>query len=748
MAGSQPAETLTADEAARLSEFARACKAAARVVVLYPATHPVIQASLGRVADAARRLRGSGNAVLTVLPDTLLFDSRAPGKADSALGELATLLHAHLIGELRLTGELSPATWHTFLTLLARPADDVRAEGGIERVWMAAGGGPIEIRQIDYSEVLRERQGELDAAGWDRIIANYLQGEFSDLDDEAMSALFDIAGDPKRFKDFTEQLVSKAAEGGASGNKEVVLRVLQALADFVASHHPEQLNRILGQITGVLPRLTPDLVVTLITTGVPGEGAQAGIDLPGEIRERLTDATVAEFVAQSVSRDQGATARLAQAFQALVPEAERRSELLALAQQEATTLPIGQQPEFPHLWQSAAELLTTYSDSKFVSDDYGRELATARTQAIEVERVSDDPPARVSAWLATVSDAALRQYDHQVLLDLLAIEKRPEAWAHVLDSAVRSTEQLVLTGDLHLAQQVLDRILAAAEEGQPFADTAQSGLNRLRSGPLTRSVVVYIRQAHDGEVSTISTFCRALGPAMIGPLAEALAGEQGPAVKRLRDVLLSFGAAGRAYADSLRSSPNPAVRRTAIELLRAFGGADALPDLATLLEDAEPAVQREALRAIVQIGTDEAYATLQHALKTGSTRTRDAIMQALVAARDERSAPLFVYILEHSEYRRSFESVCVSAMEALGKLGGDAESVQALTKVLYRGEWWAPLRTNRLRLAAALALRAAGSTDAQRALEEAAAGGPRGVRRAARVALAAPARRAATRRTT
>jgi hypothetical protein len=219
---------------------------------------------------------------------------------------------------------------------------------------------------------------------------------------------------------------------------------------------------------------------------------------------------------------------------------------------------------------------------------------------------------------------------------------------------------------------------------------AQEGLERLRSGPLTRHVVLFIRQAQDAEVQTVSAFCRTLGPTVIGPLAEALASEQGAAFKRLRDVLLSFGAAGRAYADDLRFSANPAVRRTAVELLRAFGGADALPDLAGLLDDTEPAVQREALRAIVQIGTAEAYATLQEALKSGNTRTRDAMMQVLVASRDDRAAPLFLYILEHSDHRGGLESVCLSAMDALGKLGGDADSVRALKTVLYRGEWWAP----------------------------------------------------------
>jgi HEAT repeat protein len=744
MAGTEPADALTADESSRLVEFARACKAATRVVALYPATHPAIQASLARVAESSERLRSLGIAALTVFPDGLSVNGRAPAKPDSALGELAALLHAHSIGELRISGELVPATWHTFLTLLSRSAEDIRIEGGIERAWMAAGGGPIEILQIDYREVLRERDGGLEG-DWDRIIANYLEGEMSDLDDDAMQALFDIAGDLDRFKDFTAQLVSKAAESSFRGNTAAVLRVLQALADFVATRHPEQLNRILNSIAGVVPRLTPDLVVTMITTGVPMDGGTPGIDLPGEIRARLSDQSIAEFVAQSVSRDEGASGRLAQAFQALVPEENKRGELLEMAEREAANLPIGRQPEFPNLWKSAAQLLTTYSDAKFVPDDYGRELATARALAIEVERVSDDPPERISAWLATVSEAAVRHHDHQVLVDLLTLEKRPEAWRLVLESAIATIDQDVLTEQLPLAQDVLDVLVAAAEDGQPFADTARAGLDRLRTGDLMRYVVLYIRRARDSEVPAVSAFCQALGPSMIGPLAEALASEHGAAVKRLREVLLSFGAAGRAYVDELRSSANPAVRRTAVELLRAFGGADALPDLARLLDDAEPAVQREALRAIVQIGTPEAYAILQEALKSGDARKRDAITQVVVSSRDERAAPLLVYILEHGDHRGSLESVYLAAIETLGRLGGNPEWVGVLRNVLYRGEWWAPMRTTRLRHAAALALRATALPEAERALEEAANDGPRGVRRAARTALSAPAARTSRR---
>lgn len=731
------AEPLSPEQAQRLAEFARACKAAARVVALYPATHPAIRTGLQRVVDAAERLRGDGQAAMTVLPDAVLLDGRSPTRPDPAIGELAELLHGHLVGELNLVGTLSPAAWHAFLTILARAPEEVRGEGGIGRAWMAAGGGPLEIRQIDYAEVLRERTGGIDA-DWDTLIANYLEGELSDLDDAAMETLLAIASDRGRFKEFAERLVAQAS-GGHRGKKDMVLRLLQALADYVARTQPEQLDRVFHQIAGVLPQLTPELVLTLITTGVPlAEGERHdGIDLAGEVRARVTEESVAGFVAQSVSRDRGATARLAEAFQTLVPDGDRRRHLLTVAHDELEQLPIGRQPEFPELWKSAENLLTSYSDSAYVPDDYAHELSALRAQATEVERVSDDPPERIGTWLSTVAEQEVRRLDQQLVIDLLQIETREDAWRRVLETALELTTELVRVGNIALAQETLDRIVAAAAADQPFTAAATNGLERLLGSGIVRHVVAFVGQAAEPDLPAVSAFCRALGPLSIGPLVEALAAEQSSAtIRRLREILLTFGPAGRVYADALRTSPNPAVRRTAIELLRAFGGADALPDLTALIDDAEPAVQREALRAIVQIGTDEAYAALLDALKSGTPRMHGAIMQMLASTRDERAAPLYVYILDHTDVRGRLESVYSAAIEALGKTGGDPASVDALRKVLYRGEWWAPIRTRRLRIAAARALGASGSELALDALETAVRSAPRAVRRIARTALA------------
>ena len=245
-------------------------------------------------------------------------------------------------------------------------------------------------------------------------------------------------------------------------------------------------------------------------------------------------------------------------------------------------------------------------------------------------------------------------------------------------------------------------------------------------------ITSHLRTVDDQTVEQIKSLCYTVGPSVIRPLAEGLAVEKRTSARqRLTELLLGFGAAGRQSVEHLKTSANPAVRRTAIYLLREFGGSEALPDLTALLDDAEPQVQREAVRAILLIGTEEAYAELQKALATGTDRTRNALMGALIAMRNERAIPLFEFIVRRIDRKGPLRAVYLRAIESLGALKADS-AVELLQEALYAGEWWAPFRTAEMRRTVAIALRHIGSANAQRVLEEASANGPRGVRSAVR----------------
>jgi len=394
--------------------------------------------------------------------------------------------------------------------------------------------------------------------------------------------------------------------------------------------------------------------------------------------------------------------------------------------------PLGQSEGFVDMWKNAADMLTSYSDEQFVSESYARELSDARTQALEVERVSDDPPERIGSWVRSIDAAAVRSLDMQLLVDLLTIETDPERWETVTFPAVSHIEDLLLVGDFEAALQLTGILTTESEGNGDRKPAAAAAVARLAEGVLMTHVVTHLRSVDEAAFEQLKQLCYMVGPSIVKSLAEALAAEKrAVARQRFTQILLGFGAAGRNAVEQLRGSANPAVRRTAIYLLREFGGSDALPDLTTLLDDTEPQIQREAVRAILSIGTEEAYAELQRALASGSNQTREVLTTALVAMRSERAIPLFEYIVRNLDRKGPLRSVYLRALESLGALKAE-HAVDLLKDALYAGEWWAPLRTAELRRTAATALHQIGTTEAQRVLQNAASSGPRGVRAAIR----------------
>ena len=724
---------LAPEASAKFAEFARACKAAARAVALYPASHPAISVSLSRLTQATSRLAENGPFRLDVRPNSLLLDGQAAPRPDPAIGELAEVLHRHMIGALTVNAAADADSWRTLLLLLARTPEEVRRDGGIGRLWATAGGPSLDIVEIDYAEVLREKQG--DAATIDQIIAAAIAGPQLQLDEATLQALLRIMGDPEKLQQLMTQLETATAAGGVDAKTEALLNLLRGLAEYVARTNPKQLGGVFTQVGQAAGRFSTDSMATLLAHRDRPDAMAGTINVVGAVTERMSDASVAEFVAGAVMAEGGATDRLAHAFQALVPERDRQRQLLALAETEVAGSALGQEASFSELWGRVEGMLTSYSDESYVSTDYGRELTTARARAVDVERVSDDPPERVAGWLATVSDSALRTLDHQMLLDLLAIEEDPLRWRDIAQTVIAHADDLVRVGYFDPAWQLAEAVVDRAAERPDREPHARAALERFGRGSIMKHVAVHLRGANDEGYDRFKRICHAMGTTIIGPLAEALSTEQDArSRRRLRDILIGFGAQGRESVQQLMSAPNWEVRRTAAYLLREFGGTEGLKELVPLLTDSEPLVQREAVQGLVMNGSQEASAFLLRALTSATGRTRQTLVSELVSLRDERVAPFYAYLVRHLP-RRTLPQLHAAALEALSSFGG-ADSVEALKFALHQGEFWAPMRTRRVRAAAAAALRRIGTPAALDALRAASSGGPRGARAAARGELA------------
>jgi hypothetical protein len=733
MAGPADRAVLPPDAAARLADFARTCKAAARAVSLYPPGHPAIVTSLARIAESTAALTRNGPFMLQVHAQDLLAGDASMPKPDAAVTELAALLHRHLIGRLTLNAGADAGSWRTLLLLLARAPEEVRADGGIAHLWETAGGPSIEITEVDYAEVLRERTGPQGSIA--RIIAAAVSGGGA-IQDDALDALLDAAALPAAadavMKQFEE---ATTAPQQAPAQTAALLTFVRSLVAQVSRRGPEQLSSVFTALGQAARRLSVDAMNALLAGRTTPEAIAGNVNVVSGVVEHMSDESIAGFIADSIRAERGASERLAHAFQALVPEYDRQRRLLALAREEVAESELGSNPQhLAELWQRVEGMMTSYSDASYVSAEYARDLSMARTQPVDVERTNDDPPERIAAWLTTVSDTALRTLDDDLLRDLLRIETDPLRWRDVGETVVAHADDLIRVGYFDQALQLIHMVMEEGARVAERAPHATAAIERFGRGSLMKHLPGYLRTAEADAFEKLKGLCHTIGSPVIVPLAEGLAAEQDArSRRRLRDILVGFGPKGAESVRPLMNAANWEVRRTAVFLLREYGGASALKELVPLLTDAEPLVRREAVQGLIMNGTREASAILLAAILDNKGGARDLVLQEVLAMRDERAAPLFAHALRELEPNRVPE-LYATAIEVLGSVA-TADAVDALKATLARGQWWAPFANRKRWNAAVDSLRRIGSPAARAALRDAAERGPSGVRAAARAAL-------------
>ena len=739
---------LSAEDTTRLSEFARGCKAAVRAVSLYPDGHPSVQSNLTRMMEIARKVTATSPLILTVLPDNLLLDGATAEKRDPAIEELAIVLYRHQIGQLMVSNGADVETWITLLRLLGRPAEQVRAEGGISHLWDDAGGlttsrqpVSIKIKEINYEKILRG--GAVGDAALAAIIDACL-GDTPDveLDEETRAKMLELVGDPGQLSAVATELRARAGEN--VGNQvDALLHFMKSATGVLDTSNPTQVDRAFGNMAIIVGDLSPEAMTQLLARRGTEEGKVGTLDVVGGVVGHMSPETIASFVAGSVIEEHGATERLAEAFQALVPDIDSRRQLLSLAEGQVQSSPVGSQENFPDVWRRTEQMLTEYSDEKYVGSAYARELSHARTQAVEVEETSDDPPERIHAWLETVDDETLHDLDLQLLVDLLELEQDVHRWRDIADTVVMAVEELHRKKELQVALRLVQRLADERGDADAIAGDEESkrafalaALDRIATGPAMRHALGELRSDDDRNFEAVKNLCTILGPSVVTSLTEVLASEQDArSRRRIRDVLLSFGHKGREAVQQLLNASNWEVRQTAAFLLREFGGTEGLPELERLLTDSEPLVQREAIRAMVLIGDERTYRVLVRVLGNAKPRSasRETLIHQLTSQRDQRAAGLCIYLIENIDYT-VLPDVYLAAISGLGTIGGES-AVKPLKTVLHRGDWWAPFRTRDLRRTAAEALRRMKQPDATEALREASTNGSWGVRRMARAAL-------------
>jgi HEAT repeat protein len=736
------ANTLSPEVSRSVSTLARALVAAARSWALYPPDHPAVRGSLDRLCVAIGEACHGKVFAFNVTPDTLLVGGTPIGGRDAgSVFEAARWLHDRDILEIRFASDINVPALQRLLGMLSEDSRIIRQRGGPAKVWIAEGDATIALEQIDFSQMLEDREVTNPVRRkddlWRAIVRGVLdrrrptdeatQARLLEISGDAM-AIGELAGDviaPHHTMDGSPMLTSQAA---------AVVAAYHHLVGIVDVLSPERRQEVMLNLATATANLNPQVVMQMLSAGAEGSGGVA--DEPGAamvvsgIIDALDDSRVAQLLATTLAIEGQASARLASVFNTIATDDDRKTRVLSLTRRMLGETDFGRQDAFQSLWSSMEELLLTYNERPFVSAGYRADLDQVGARA---EQMAADVPADLVEMVETLGQDNVRRLSVRLLIDLLKLEKDPARAPELAGDVAALSEDLLLAGDYESALAVV----TALQEQSANTASVTSAASRVALDGVVNTVGFVetsetLGEMADGEAAMFADICGRIGPAAADALKSHLEAEELTAGRaRATAILRAYGTRGVGRLASLVGSQRWAAQRNAADLLGEIGAAEGVPLLQPLLRGRDARVTAAAVRALSNIDDPAAARAVHTVLRAATGEQRRAVVEALVAQRDARVVPVLVRIVEESEPFGADHLIVLDAVDALAQVGTD-HAVPALTTLMRKKKLLAWKKKRAIKEGSLAALRAIGTPAAGRAVDEAAKTGDGMLRKLAR----------------
>jgi hypothetical protein len=740
------APTLSPEVSRGVSTLARTLVAAARSWALYPPDHPAVRGSLDRLRAGITETSGGQVFSFGVTPDTLLVAGIAVGGRDAgAIAEAARWLHDRDILQMSFAGEVSVAALQKLLAVLSEDSRIIRRRGGPAKVWAEDGDAAIALQQIDFSQVLEDREVTNPVRRKDDLWRSIIRGVLDrrkPTDEATQKRLLEISGDvvaigelagdvigPHHTMDGSPMLTSQAA---------AVVAAYRHLVGIVDVLSPERRNEVMQNLAAATANLNPHVVMQMLAgeglleakdDGSGGTGGGDGGVIAGVV-EAMDDNRVAQLLATTLAIEGQASARLATVFNTIATDDDRKTRVLSLTRRMLSETDFGRQDAFQSLWTSMEELLLTYNEKPFVSASYRTGLDTVGTRA---EQMASDVPADLVEMMDSLGQDNVRRLSVRLLIDLLTLEKDPARAPELSRDVAALAEDLLLAGDYESTLAVVTALqVQAADTTAVTSQSSRLALDGVVSTAPFVETAETLGDMAEAEARLFADICARVGAAATDALKMHLEPEaETPGRTRATSIIREYGGRAVGRLGSVIGSNKWAAQRNAAELLGDIAVAEAVPLLQPLLRGHDARVTTAAVRALSNIKDPAAARAVHMVLRAATGAQRRAVVGALVAQRDARVVPVLVRILDESDPFGADHALVLDTLGALSQVGDD-QAVPALSTLMRKKKLFARSKTRALKEQSLAALRAIKTPAASGAIEEAAKKGDRMLRKLAR----------------
>jgi hypothetical protein len=620
-----------------LEAVLRSLAAAARSLRLYPAASPIPLQSVQAVRDALTEYFATGRETLSVslARDGFSIDGVTVGAQIPGTRDLSDEMRAHGVAEFEVAADISGEELLVFLGIIARPVDEVRAEGGVAAIARAGGVEHLRIAEVRLA-VIEQEIPEDDAQ-------DFLLGLSDDPGDLAAWYAAAAAGDPASFE---TELVGIVRAAGPEGE----VRLVRSLGKAFKSQPPSGQDALLA--LAMKPGLAHDFVGDMFANF---DATQiAGSILSGSFGKNML---ILSNALSSLPLQQAAD--------------EVRAEVQAMLARTGHT------PDETDFLDHMLEVRSRQEPEPLLVDadrTYNAVLAAATLSDDDVDRARE----AVTASGRDISAAGVR-----TMLALLDQQTDFERYCRSAENLAGTVPHLIEQGDLALASQVLDELGSRqTHNAGPWPELSQRIESALSVAAGRRSMGALVKAVAEdpslvGEASEIVRRAGdSAGPSLV---AEAiLLKDEGIAVA---EQLL-----GRRVIDLLNAAApetpwhlvGPVARRLAIE-----GDPHSVATIEALMERPDEQSRRELVAALATVRSPLSNRLLAGALRDPRPETVSAAARAIARSGDPGAAALLAARLGELDMDRGDYRLAKELIGALARTPGP-EADDELAKLASR----------------------------------------------------------------
>jgi HEAT repeat protein len=688
---------------------------------IYPSDHPAIKASVEHIyAIMKGLLETSPELRLEIAQKNLLVGGQFLDRTNEIFRDFALRFHRRGVASLTFIKGLRMEELRMFLEVASTEPKVLQKSGGFLKLCQEKKIFNIDIVEIDYqkvfaageeiSEVAEVEKVRSDEEIWIDLIRGLDFYSGLKLGEVEHNFLLHLEEDPGKMATYLEAMGSRSLTGMSDLGGVAIRRAINNIGNYVFKNFPQEKGIHTKRLAEVVGRLDPKLRLQLIDAEVDIEPGQ--IDVITEIIPDLSNSVIVEMMTLAVSSEGRVTERLVKFFHRLLPEEERKREVIPLFAESLADMS-GREDSL-YMRRLIENLFLSKPREDFISEVYRKTLNELNEQISTIGEMRD--------YANSLNERKIEEETSTVLMDLIGLETEFSDYVEIAKNLRKAAVDFLLTGRYEEAKKIIEVLIEETKPEKGRTDeqrnACRKAIEKLRDIGIVHDLVLALRDWGKEKYETIRFILLQMGEIAVAPLLAALVRETDRSLRK-KIISIVAGLGEEAIPEIVRkfSDRNWYVVRNMVRILGEIRTEKVVRYLNILLKHEDFRVRKEVVYALSSIGGTEAFRLVSSMADDPDGEVRQSAIKYLGGMRNKGAIPLLLKLINKRNLFGFNNSLIISGIEALGEIGAE-EAVPGLVRLLRKSTIFARSRNDDVRIAAATSLEKIGNEEAMKALAQ------------------------------